>query len=226
MNTATLCDVSSRSLPRRAREAIDHIKAVVTQEPTTLLMAYSGGTGSTVAICLALSALGEVAQAGQLDDEAHHSVVTAGKNHEQHVARHLQAMRAFGVKNDVPLVADHQSLPFGASRHRAGWPVKSLTESRIVLAPANDNLRQVVLLGSRFESGSPHRVNPQQFSDGGERDDHDHHLVHPIAAWSTSDVWDYLVFGRPFGTGSPFPTYAASMADVVNARLGVQHPTN
>lgn len=220
MNTATLPDSPSLSLPRRVREAIDHIKTLVTQEPTTLLLAYSGGTGSTVAICLALSALGELAQAGRLDDDAQHSVVTAGKNDEPHVARHLQAMRAFGVKNDVPLVADHHSLPYSACRHRAGWPVKRLTDSGIVLAPANGNLRQVVILGSRFEAGSPHRDNREQFSAGAGIDDHDNRLISPIAAWSTSDVWDYLVFGLPFDAGSPFPTYAASMADVLDARAG------
>lgn len=77
-------------------------------------------------------------------------------------------------------------------------------------------VRQVTLLGSRFEESARRATNmANQGAESGVIEHQGRLLAYPIADWTTSDVWDYILFAQPLGKGGPFPSYADSLADVL-----------
>jgi hypothetical protein len=74
-------------------------------------------------------------------------------------------------------------------------------------------VRQITLLGSRFEESARRAVNLDDQGAGTGVVEHQGRLLsYPISSWTTSDVWDFILFSQPFGKGGPFPSYADSLA--------------
>ncbi|WP_092850726.1 hypothetical protein [Modicisalibacter xianhensis] len=77
-------------------------------------------------------------------------------------------------------------------------------------------MRQITLLGSRFEESARRAVNLDDQGAGTGVVEHQGRLLsYPISSWTTSDVWGFILFSQPFGKGGPFPSYADSLADVL-----------
>ncbi|SFI24725.1 hypothetical protein [Modicisalibacter xianhensis] len=140
----TTFEPASVPLPERVRQAIDLLKAIVSVQPTSLVIAYSGGKDSTAVTSITLAALAELAQEGRLPTDIEHLAVTSNtgiKNPviERHVGRHLRAMRAFAAEAGIPL--------------KAKWAMPSLAESW-----------QVSVLGGRRQMAWPSEGQSQYCS--------------------------------------------------------------
>jgi len=239
----TTFEPAAAPLPQRARQAIDLLKAIVTEQPTSLLIAYSGGKDSTVVTSLALAALAELAQEGKLSADIEHMAVTSNTGIEnpvieRHVGSHLRAMRAFCAEHAIPLkaqwalpsLAESWQVSVLGGRRQMAWPSEGQSQYCSVdwkIKPIDGlkrqhakslpkGVRQVTLLGSRFEESARRAANmADQGADSGVVENQGRLLAYPIADWTTSDVWDYILFAQPFGQGGPFPSYAVSLADVL-----------
>ncbi|QFT86892.1 hypothetical protein FIU88_18245 (plasmid) [Halomonas sp. THAF12] len=239
----TTFEPAAAPLPQRARQAIDLLKAVVTERPTSLLIAYSGGKDSTVVTSLALAALAELAQEGKLNADIGHMAVTSNTGIEnpvieRHVGSHLRAMRSFCAEHAIPLkaqwalpsLAESWQVSVLGGRRQMAWPSEGQSQYCSVdwkIKPIDalkrqhakslpKGVRQVTLLGSRFEESARRAANMADQGAGSGVVDHQGRLLaYPIADWTTSDVWDYILFAQPFGQGGPFPSYATSLADVL-----------
>ncbi|MGP9768245.1 phosphoadenosine phosphosulfate reductase domain-containing protein [Halomonas sp. AOP13-D3-9] len=233
----------SPPLPERVRQAIDLLKAIVTDQPTSLVIAYSGGKDSTVVTSIALAALAELAQEGRLPADIEHLAVSSNtgiKNPviERHVGRHLQAMRAFVAEAGVPLkakwampsLAESWQVSVLGGRRQMAWPSEGQSQYCSVdwkIKPIDTlkrqhakslpkGVRQITLLGSRFEESARRAANMEDQGASTEVVEHQGRLLtYPIASWTTSDVWDFILFSQPFGKGGPFPSYTDSLADVL-----------
>lgn len=241
--TPTALEAAAQPLPGRVRHAIDQLKAIVMEQPTSLLVAYSGGKDSTVVASLALAALAELAQEGRLPADVEHLVATSNTGIEnpvieRHVGQHLGAMRAFGRTHAIPLqakwampsLAESWQVSVLGGRRQMAWPSEGQSQYCSVdwkIKPIDmlkrqhakslpKGVRQVTLLGSRFEESARRAANMQDQGAASSVVEHQGRLLaYPIADWTTSDVWDYILFAQPLGQGGPFPSYAATLADVL-----------
>lgn len=97
------------------------------------------------------------------------------------------------------------------------WKIKPIdTPKRQHAKSLPKGVRQITLLGSRFEESARRAANMADQGASTEVVEHQGRLLtYPIASWTTSDVWDFILFSQPFGEGGPFPSYTDSLADVL-----------